>query len=309
MNPRSFLIALSLAALLGSAPACQQAPGSFGSASTSASTLPEGSAASLPGLKAALAFHAPFDGKADAAFAKGDPKVYTGKELGKDGEAGLTTPEVVIAKGQGRFGDALQFRKKVSDVIFFRGGANVPYAKADWSGTVSFWLSLDPDKDLAPGFADPIQITERGWNDGALFVDFTKDDVPRHFRLGIFADRKVWDPKERNWDDVPVAERPMADVPNPVFGHGKWTHVAFTWSRFNTGKDDGVAKLYMDGALAGEIGGRVQTFTWDPGKSVIQVGMSYVGLVDDLAVFDRELTAAEISGIYRLPGGIAAIRE
>jgi hypothetical protein len=263
----------------------------------------------LAGLRGALAFHAPFDGTADASFASGDPRIHTGKELGKDGEPGLTTPEVVIARGEGRFGDALRFRKKVADVIFFRGGPNMPYTTSDWDGSVSFWLSLDPDRDLAPGYADPIQITERGWNDGALFVDFTKDEVPRHFRLGVFADRRVWDPKERNWDDVPVAERPMVDVPKPPFARGKWTHVAFTWSRFNTGKDDAVARLYLDGAPAGELDGRVQTFTWDPAKTVIQVGMSYVGLVDDLAIFDRELSAAEIAAVHRLEGGIAALRK
>jgi hypothetical protein len=302
MNLRRLFTSLLLAAILASAPACQESPSSLAPAASSEPVT-------LSRLAEALAFHAPFDGAPDAAFAKGDPKVYTGKELGKDGEAGLTTPEVAIAKGKGRFGDALQFRKKVADVVFFRGGPNMPYAKADWSGSVSFWLSLDPEEDLAPGYADPIQITERGWNDGALFVDFTKDDVPRHFRLGAFADRKVWDPNERNWDDVPVAERPMADVARTPFGRGKWTHVAFTWSRFNTGKDDGVAKLYLDGALAGELRGRVQTFTWDTEKTVIQVGMSYVGFVDDLAVFDRELSAAEIAGIHRLEGGIAALRK
>src|SRR4030095_14698879 len=98
------------------------------------------------------------------------------------------------------------------------------------------WLSLDPEKDLEPGYCDPIHVTERGWNDGAIFADFTKDDTPRHFRLGAFADRKVWDPRERDWNAVPVPERPMVEVAKPPFARGQWTHVVLTWAGFNSGK-------------------------------------------------------------------------
>jgi hypothetical protein len=261
-------------------------------------------------LKAALTFHAPFDGAADAEFARGDAKVYTGKELGKDGKPGLTTGNVVIARGKGRHGDALHFRKKeAADIVFFRGEKNIAHAPADWSGTVSLWLSLDPDQDLEPGYADPIQITERGWNDGALFVDFTRGDKPRHFRLGVFADRKVWDPNQREWEAVPVAERPMVDVGKRFFERGKWTHVAFTWSRFNSGKEDAVAKLYLDGQFQGALTGRKQTFTWDPARVAIQIGMSYVGFIDDLAIFDRVLSDAEIKELQGLEGGVKALRR
>ena len=78
-------------------------------------------------------------------------------------------------------------------------------APKDWSGTVSFWLRLDPDKDLEPGYADPIQITDKKWDDASFFVDFTKDDKPRHFRLGIYSDLKVWNPKGLNFDTMPTA--------------------------------------------------------------------------------------------------------
>ncbi len=259
-------------------------------------------------LAKSLAFHAPFDGDAKAAFARGDPRIYTAPKMAlKDQRVGLTSGNVSIAKGKGRFGDALEFRKKEQPAVFFLGDGNMPYAKENWSGTVSVWLSLDPDEDLEPGFADPIQITEREWNDGAFFVDFSKDDKPRHFRLGAFADRTVWDPKKREWDVVPVAERPMVDVGRKVFGRGRWTHVAFTFSRFNTGRDDGRAKLSIDGEPVGDLSARRQTFTWDPKKTVIWLGLSYIGLMDDLAVFDRELTAEEVRTLYRLEGGVRSL--
>ncbi len=259
-------------------------------------------------LRNSLAFHAPFDGEPKAAVARGDPRIYTAPKMAlKDPKEGLTSGNVAIAKGRGRFGDALEFRKKEEPAVFFLGAENMPYAKENWGGTVSLWMTLDPDQDLEPGFADPIQITEREWNDGAFFVDFSKDDKPRHFRLGVFADRIVWDPKKREWDDVPVAERPMVDVGRKIFGRGKWTHVAFTFSRFNTGQNDGRARLYIDGESMGNLSARRQTFTWDPKKTVIWLGLSYIGLMDDLAIFDRELTSDEVKSLYKLESGVKSL--
>jgi hypothetical protein len=127
--------------------------------------------------------------------------------------------------------------------------------------------------------------------------------------MGIFADREVWDPKKREWDAVPAAERPMVDVARPPFGSGKWTHVLFTWTAFNTGKDDGVAKFYLNGEVQGSLSGRRQTFTWDPAKAVIHIGMYYIGLYDDLAIFDRALSPEEVGTLYRLEGGVKALKK
>jgi hypothetical protein len=37
------------------------------------------------------------------------------------------------------------------------------------------------------------------------------------------------------------------------------------------------------------------------------LGLSYIGLFDDLAVFDRALTEAEVAQVYRLEGGIRSL--
>jgi hypothetical protein len=251
-------------------------------------------------LAGALTLHASFDTGPDADLARGDNRIHTGEMLGKNGKPGLLSGNVAIARGKGRRGDALEFKKKEGLCVYYRAGKNVTYRKEGWSGTVSLWLSLDPDRDLEPGFCDPVQITERAWNDGAFFVDFTKDDSPRHFRLGAFADRKVWDPTAREWDSVPVAERPMVEVAKPPFARGKWTHVAWTFTGFNTGKDGGVARFYLDGKFQGELRGRRQTFTWDPEKAVIMLGLSYIGLMDELNIFERALDDAEIQQLYNL---------
>jgi hypothetical protein len=137
-------------------------------------------------LRTALTFHAPFDGSPHAAFALGDPQLYSAASMrARDtAAAGLPMNEATrLAPDEGRFGGALRFTKKQAPFVFFHAATNVPYAPANWSGTVSFWLSTDPANDLEPGFCDPIQITPRAWNDAAFFVEFEKrQTIP--FRLG-----------------------------------------------------------------------------------------------------------------------------
>lgn len=256
-----------------------------------------------PSLRKALSLHASFDKGTEADFARGDRVLYTATSAKRDdGKPGLPA-EVSIAPGKGRHGDALHFVKKNSAVLFYKAAKNVAYASKDWSGTVSFWISVDPEKGLEPGYTDPIQITERAWNDAALWVDFS-DKSPRHFRLGAFADLKVWNPENRDFEKLTPEERPMFDVGQPPFAAGKWSHVVFTFEHFNTGRADGVATLYIDGERRGSIKGRNQTFTWDPEKAAVMLGLSFTGLLDELAIFDRALNDGEIRDLFRAGGRV-----
>ena len=215
-------------------------------------------------LRAALTFHASFDGTADAVFAAGNPKVATAPSMSRRQESTPGLPvggEAVLATGAGRFGDALRFTQRRKPAVYFEAGRNVAYQAANWSGTVSFWLSVDPAAELEPGFCDPIQITPRAWNDAAFFVEFEKRPESIPFRLGAYADLAVWNPEGRKFEDVLPAERPLIAVEQPPFGRAKWTHVVFTYDRFNTGQADGVVRLYLDGVAAGQLSGRTQTFT------------------------------------------------
>ena len=228
----------------------------------------------------------------------------------RTGTTGLPTNGVVsIARGEGKVGDALRFHRKAPEIVFFQGERNFSYAKSNWSGTVSFWLRLDPDTDLAPGYCDPVQITPREWNDAALWVDFSKDERPRHFRLGAFANRAVWDPNKRNYDALPAGERPVATVTRPPFSRDRWTHVVFTFANFNTGKKDGVAALYLNGEPQGTVSAWEQTFSWEPAKVIAMLGISYTGLFDELAFFNRSLTAAEVGQLFALPGGVTTLHQ
>ncbi len=261
-------------------------------------------------LRKALTFHASFDGKIDATHADGDPALHWAPSLKErqDAKAGLPPGgEVQHAPGAGRFGDALRFTKRKSPIMFFRGQRNMPYEASDWDGTVSFWLRVDPQADLETGFCDPVQITPRAWNDAAFFVEFEKRPGSIPFRLGAYADLDVWNRAKRKFEDIPMEERPLVSVANPPFSGSRWTHVVFTFERFNTGRADGVAKLYLNGELRGTLSPREQTFTWDPERAVIALGLGYIGLLDELSIFGRSLDPAEVRTLYGLESGVTAL--
>jgi len=211
---------------------------------------------------------------------------------------------VVLAKGEGRHGDALRFTKKMKPVMFFRGEKNLGYNTNHWSGAASFWLRLDPDKDLEPGYCDPLQFLAQSWGEGNMFVEFSKDHTPRHFRYAILAVTRYWNPKNADWEVLSDAERPMVPVLKPPFAREQWTHIAFTFGNVNSGKKDGWGKLYLNGEYHGQFTGWENTFNWDVSQSAVTLGLNYVGWFDDLALFNRPLTDAEVKAIHQAPRGV-----
>lgn len=139
-------------------------------------------AESASNLGDALLLHASFDKGLNADVAAGDPVLYN-STTGNRKEARPGLPEdnlVTLAKGEGRFGDALRFHKKTRPV-FFRGEKNLGYRTNQWSGAVSLWLRLDPDKDLELGYCDPLQFVGQGWEEGTC-----SSSSARTTRRGIF---------------------------------------------------------------------------------------------------------------------------
>jgi len=180
-------------------------------------------------LKDHVLFYSSFDDTLSADISVGDAAIYTAENYDKTDSAkpGLHNPDVVLAKRKGHVGDALHFKKKNTSAIYYNGSKNLGYSSESWSGSVSFWLQLDPEKDLEPGYCDPINVTDHKYNDAALWVDFTKGPH-REFRLGVMGDLEVWNPENKN-DDAAVAKRTVA-VNNPPFKSGKWTHIVITFS-------------------------------------------------------------------------------
>lgn len=264
---------------------------------------------SLLSIRKALTFHASLDQGTDADFAAGDPWMYQapGLERRRETRPGLPSDgSVRIDPGAGRHGGALHFTKRSDAVVFYRAAGNVPWHGSPWSGAISFWLRADTNA-LAMGFCDPLHVTPRGWDDAAFFVEFERrtNDVP--FRLGAYADRKVWNPQNRPWGEMSAAEKPVLVAPTPAFEANRWTHVAFSWENFNTGRGDGFVRLWLDGVDAGRISERTQTFTWNPADTRLLLGIGYIGWIDDVAVFNRALADAEIRRIRELPRGVRSL--
>lgn len=278
---------------------------------TGCSMLPSGGNRTQKSIRQSLTFHASFDRGTDADFAMGDPWIYHAPDMNQwtNARPGLPPDAPVrVVPGDGRFGGgALHFQERLKPVVFFRAQDNVPWQSAEWSGTVSFWLKTDRAW-LPEGFCDPVQLTPRAWNDAAFFVEFEKREMTAPFRLGAYADFKVWNPEGRPWNDIPPTQRPLITVPGPPFSKDRWTHVAFTWDRFNTRQPDGVVALYLDGAVVGTLQKRTQTFTWSGQDPRLLLGLWYVGLLDDLAVFNRALSPEEIRWVHRLPQGIRSLQ-
>jgi len=248
-------------------------------------------------ILAALHLHAPFDGSADAKrFAK-DGRILTADSLDRNTfTPGITRPGAHIAPGEGKHGDCLRFTDKSTQVLCF-AGSEMPYADSNWSGTVSLWMRLNPDADLLPGYCDPIQITSKTWNDAAFFIDFDKD-LPRDFRLGVFSDLSHWNPEKIDWDAWPIDKRPMVTVKNPPFTRDRWTHVAFTFENINPVEGEvSRSTLYLDGQAVGTLR-QPMRFTWDVQRVSIMLGIEYIGDMDDLMIFNRALTAAEIKHVH-----------
>ena len=252
-------------------------------------------------LRASLSFHASFDKSLDAEFARGDRRIYSAPDFKQQSSAkpGLGDVDAAIEKSAGiAGGDALRFRSKNTRALFFRGDRHVALAR----GTISFWLRLDPQKDLAPGFSDPVQITDKKYNDSAIWMDFTKDDVPRHFRLGVFGSLNAWNPANLPPETNPDFLRRLVVVDRPPFSREGWTHVAVTWAGLDAG-GAGSASLFLNGKLISSATGIREAFEWDLSRVSIRLGVNYTGLMDEVALFDRALSAPDIAAMYLAGSG------
>ena len=81
-------------------------------------------------------------------------------------------------------------------------------------------------------------------------------------------------------------------VKQTPFARGKWTHIAVTFTGLGSGK--GSAQLYLNGQPQGSASSITEPFEWDMSKGAIRLGVGYVGLMDEVSVFRRALTAKEI---------------
>lgn len=204
-----------------------------------------------------------------------------------------------IAAGAGISGGALEGGDVLpeSGRMFFPGDGHLAFRQGGWGGAVQFWLKTDPDKILKTPFCDPVQITSKSAHDGGLWIDFP-DEKPRSMRMGMFPGLAA--------GEKPIPESapnaPLIHVPRIGFRQTDWHHIVMTWENFDTGRPDAHALLYVDGKLAGERKDEPIALAWNLSRVGIFVAVNYIGLLDELATFDRLLTPEEVALLHRQPG-------
>ena len=259
------------------------------------------------GLRQAASFYASFDAEVRGDFGGGELTPSTRITLDKQKygiKAGADPRVFRIARGKGIHGGALE----VVDVlprngrIFFPAKGNLAYRKGGWGGAVSVWVNTDPNTLFKTKFCDPIQITQKGANNGGIWFDFN-DAKPRALRHGAFPAV----PKGQSPIKEEDPKAPMVRVPKIGWKAGEWHHVVLSWSNFDTGRDDAVSALYIDGKLIGEVKGRAIAMDWDIDRAGIYVAVNYIGLLDELALFRRALTAEEVQLLHTKPGLLAPL--
>ncbi|MBW1296472.1 LamG domain-containing protein [Aquimarina litoralis] len=260
-------------------------------------------------LKQALTFYASFDKGIDADFSLGDPKLYTvpSRTARDSAQVGIHKEGITIAENQGYKGNALQYSDRNKGYIYYPSKNNISYTDKNWNGAISFWLNLDPATDLKPGYCDPIQITDVSYNDASIWVDFTKEN-PRDFRLGVIGDKTSWkkDTTVSDNEDKDFLSQ-LVPVSKPPFAKGSWTHIFINFKNLNS--DNGETSLYLNGKLQGTRNGIKDPFTWELEKSNIYLGLGYIGLMDELSIFNRNLTQEEIDKLYALENGVHTLLQ
>jgi len=262
-------------------------------------------------LKKAVTFYASFDNDVRADYGKGGVTLSTrytvdAKRGRYERKPGFPRKVFRIAKDRGVSGGALE----AVDVlprggrIYFPAKGNVAYRKGGWSGAASLWLNTNPNTMLKTKYCDPLQITERGATNGGIWCDFTPDK-PRDFRLGVFAAVKPG--KKPRPTTGPKA--PVVRVKGVGFKAGDWHHVVLSWKNLDSGKPNAEASLYIDGKQIGTVDKRAIAMNWVVDKAGIYVAVSYIGLLDELALFNRSLTADEVRRLHKNPRLLAGLKS
>jgi hypothetical protein len=261
-------------------------------------------------LRKAVTLYASFDDEVKADTGGGKLTLKTrfnhpnakGKVVFEDG---FDSKAFRIAKGKGIHGGALECVDVLPNNgrIFFPARGNLAFKKGGWAGAVSVWLKTDPDRLLKTKFCDPIQITQKGANDGGIWFDFN-DAKPRDLRMGVFP--AVTGGKGTSESDP---KAPMVWVKGVGFKVDDWHHVVLSWRNLDTGKADAVATLYIDGKRIGEVAARALAMAWDVDHAGIYVAVNYIGLLDELALFGRELTQVEVALLHAKPGVLGALKK
>ena len=239
--------------------------------------------------------YASFDESIDAELSRGDPRA-------------VMNPDVVRREPQaGRFGGALVFNARdhgwEEDEFLYSARDNFPYLEQSFDGTISLWLSGDPDADLSPQHpVDPFHISRHA-ADASFYLDLTRPNdwrygSPRKLRFGFYNDS----PEQNMFVGgqlIVAGELGWSDR--------KWHHVVATWRNANSGLADGSAALYIDGRLRGTMQGYEHRLTWNLDELAIGLGQRYVGKIDELLISEKALSAQQVNALFTLGEATKAV--
>jgi hypothetical protein len=234
--------------------------------------------------------YASFRESANADIARGDT-------------AATCNPEVVrLEPGAGRDGGALLFSAAdygwAEDEFTFAASGNFPYQTGKFDGSISMWLKCDPDLDLNDDVpVDPFHISRHA-ADGSFYLDLTRPldwryGAPRKLRFGIYGDS----PEQ----DMFVGGQLLV-VGDLNWSATEWSHVVATFAGVNSGADNAVAEIYIDGQRRGWMRGYQHRLTWDIDEMTIGLGQRFAGAIDELLILDKPLGEEQVSELYRCDG-------
>src|SRR5690606_28538369 len=130
------------------------------------------------------------------------------------------------------------------------------------------------------------------------------DNKPREMRLGAFP------AVPPGGKPIPESDpnAPLVRLPKVGFQVGQWHHVALRWDRFDTGKANATATLYVDGRRIGDLRDREIAMGWNLEKTGIYIAVNYIGLLDEFAIFNRPLTDEEAKQLHKQPDLLTGLR-
>jgi len=246
-------------------------------------------------LEKTLLFHSSFDESTMADIAKGDAVLYdtpSPKALDSVSSSLEYASAVSLAPTKGiNGGGALEYKDNLDAVVFYKAQDNVNFQEGNWKGTISFWLKLNPDKDLKKMYSDPIQITGTDYQDATIWIDFPNTKTGRILRLGVLGDVSYWSSEDKQFRETAFFHR-LKSIENPPFNENKWTHIAIAHDKLGSG--EGSAVLYIDGEPRIEHMHIQDPFTWDNKDPRIYLGFNYTGLIDELKIFSEPLSQQDI---------------
>jgi hypothetical protein len=211
-----------------------------------------------------------------------------------------------IANGKGIAGGAFAATDVVpkNGWLYFPVKGNLAYKKDGWSGSLSVWCNTDPHRLIKAKFCDPVQITQKGYDNGALWFDFN-DAKPRALRFGAFTAR----PEGQKAVPESDPKVPLVRAPGVDWKAGEWHHVVLTFKNLDTGKPDAITALYIDGKLIGEVKDQAIAMGWNVEKANVYLSLGYVGLLDEFALFDRALSAEDVTLLHKKPNLLAPLKK